>query len=516
MTGRSAVPPAPSTTDVRAALDRVLTSTEFRRSARSRDFLSYVVTETLAGRGDRLSERTVGRHGLGQPSDFDGSGSASVRVRASRTRTSLEAYYADEGRDDPVRIAIPPGGYVAVFESRPAEAAVERTVPGIAVVALSATGGELAGALAASLSDSLTHRLARYPHVRVVGPTALTDGMQRTGAQLGVSTVLDGQVVERAGAARVSLRLCATRTGEVVWSTDRSLSAADLAGLRVEDMWAAEIAALLGDTTGPVVREELARPRGEDTDAGAEARLAFYSYVDRGTVDSLTDAADLLDRALERERAADLLTMRAALANAAQAFGLVDRQPALDAASAWAREALTLDGGNAHAHLVLASVAHYGGHRTAAVEHAETAVALSPYHPSYLVGAGGTLCGCGEWDRGTGLIREAQRLNPGLTGRSHTWLAADHLVHGDHARALAEAGWLPADGGFVWGPLYRAMALAGLGHTEQARAELELARAMRPDVVDDPAAFFRGQMDLSTEELEGLVALVRAAAEGCP
>jgi TolB-like protein len=501
----------PDAAAVLGALDRVLAGAEFRRSRRARDFLAYVVTETLAGRGDRLSQRTVGRRALGQGDDFDGTASASVRVCASRVRSGLSRFYAAEGASEAVRITVPSGGYRAVFEVRPVPAAPPPPVPGVAVVALTGAGGELAGAMAASLSESLTHRLSRQPTIRVVGPTASRGDARSTGDALGVSSVLDGSVVERAGAVRITVRLSATGSGEVVWSDERALLDSELVGFDAEDAWAREVAAYLGDATGLVVREELAH-RPTSTADQATARLAFFSYVDRGSVDSLLRATELLDGALAvGPRTADLLAMRAAVANAGQAFGLGDRDEQLALAESLARESLAIDGANAHAHLVLGSVAHYRGEWDLAIEHAEQAVALAPDHPSYLVGAGNTLCGAGHWERGAELIREAHRLHPGLTGRTHTWLAAGHLVRGDDARALGEASRLPGDGGFVWGPLYRAMALAGLGHLDQARAEAEEARRMRPEVIADPAAYFDSQMRLTEAQRDRLVALVRRA-----
>jgi hypothetical protein len=127
------------------------------------------------------------------------------------------------------------------------------------------------------------------------------------------------------------------------------------------------------------------------------------------------------------------------------------------------------------------------------------------------VGAGITITGCGEWDEGAGVIRDAFRLYPGLPGNARAWLAIGLLVRGDHAGALAEASLLPTEGGYLWGPLYRAMALAGLGHVDQAQEELLRAERIRPDVVADPAAYFGGRMRVSDDELARLVALVRAA-----
>lgn len=496
---------------VLAALDRALTSRELRQSQRSREFLAYVVTETLAGRAHLLSERTVARRALGHGADFDGTSSSAVRVSASRVRRNLERYYAFEGRNEPVRISVPAGGYVPLFERRDRVQAGVLAAPGVAVVELSSAGASSARALALSLSQTLTNRLAHYPDIRLVGPTALSGSIRETGAALGVTTVLEGAVVVRDAHAHVSVRLHAASTGEVLWATDDVLDRAELAGFEAEARWAQEIAARLGDATGLVVRQQLAGPPPDEPQLAA--RLAFCSYVDRGTIESVHEAVAALDAALDGgSRTPALLAMRAALANACVQFDLGDRQAELDRAASLAREALTLDGSNAHAHLVLGSVARDHRQWQLAIEHAETAARLAAYQPSYLVGAGIMASGSGAWERGAELIREGHRLHPGLAGHTHAWLAINHLVHADHARALAESSLLPSGGGFVWGPLYRAMALAGLSRIEQAGTELDQACAMRPEIVQDPAAYFDGRMRLTADQLEHLVALVQTAS----
>ena len=104
--------------EVMDALEEVLASSSFARNPRSRDFLAFVVTETLAGRGARLKERTVARRALNRPATFDARDDSGVRVQARRVRAALEHYYETEGRDDAVRISIPKGSYVPQFDGR--------------------------------------------------------------------------------------------------------------------------------------------------------------------------------------------------------------------------------------------------------------------------------------------------------------------------------------------------------------------------------------------------------------
>lgn len=495
------------------ALQRVLTSNEFRQAPRSRDFLAYVVSETLAGRAERLSERTVGRRALERGPEFDGRTDSTVRVRATRVRTALERYYAGEGADDPVQIVLAPGSYVAEFARRPTGEHRAAPVPGVVVVRMSSTGDERASAVASSLSEALATTLSGYPEIRVVGPTRLRGDAWVAARGLGVSSVLVGRVVVRDGRARMTARLLSTSNGEVIWSDDDEVDASDLAGFDTEHRWARGIAAQLGDAVGAVVRHEL-HTRADPGSPEFGARLAFYSYVERGTVDSILEATAAADDALASgARTSTLLSIRAALSSSAYVYGIADDPVAeLERAASFARESLALDGANAHAHLVLGSVARDRRQWDLGLEHAAAAVRLRPYHPSYLVGAGITVSGCGEWQRGASLILEGHRLHPGQPGHTRAWLALGHLVQGDDARALAEAGLLPSEGGYVWGPLYRAMALVALGHDEQARTEAALVRSMRPDILDDPRSYFDGRMRVTPGQLDRLVGLVAAAS----
>jgi len=115
--------PAPPTEEqIREELERVLASHEFRSSKRSRDFLRYVVENTLAGRAGLLKERTIGIEVFGRPTSYDPSDDATVRVKAGEVRKRLGLYYSSEGIAHSVRIDLPSGTYVPEFHTSPARA----------------------------------------------------------------------------------------------------------------------------------------------------------------------------------------------------------------------------------------------------------------------------------------------------------------------------------------------------------------------------------------------------------
>jgi len=108
-----APPAAPA---VRETLERLLASETFGRSERARRLLRYLVEREQAGEGDRLKGVSIAMDVFGKDGDFDASTDAVVRVQAGRLRELLEQYFANEGVAEPVRIAIPRGGYVPSYE----------------------------------------------------------------------------------------------------------------------------------------------------------------------------------------------------------------------------------------------------------------------------------------------------------------------------------------------------------------------------------------------------------------
>jgi adenylate cyclase len=101
--------------EVRAGLQKLLVSDDFKTSERNKRFLSYVVEETLSGRGSRIKAYNIALAAFDRASDFDPLADPIVRIEAGRLRRSLEHYYLTSGRTDAIRIDIPKGSYVAAF-----------------------------------------------------------------------------------------------------------------------------------------------------------------------------------------------------------------------------------------------------------------------------------------------------------------------------------------------------------------------------------------------------------------
>lgn len=114
--------PAPGRADIEAAAEAILASSGFAASPRLQALLRYVVGATLDGQAERLKEFSIAVDVFARPPAFDPRFDSIVRTQASRLRKQVAGYYRKEGAGDPIRIDIPPGGYVAVFSRVDAKA----------------------------------------------------------------------------------------------------------------------------------------------------------------------------------------------------------------------------------------------------------------------------------------------------------------------------------------------------------------------------------------------------------
>lgn len=97
-------------------LQAVLASPHFSNSKRYPALLKYIVEHTLGGKSDLLKERTLGVEVFDRPPTYDTNADTVVRYTAGEVRKRLLLYYSEEGRNSGIRISLPAGSYVPVFQ----------------------------------------------------------------------------------------------------------------------------------------------------------------------------------------------------------------------------------------------------------------------------------------------------------------------------------------------------------------------------------------------------------------
>lgn len=96
---------------------RIVAGPHFARSPLLSNFLLHVVSETLAGRPDAISEHRIGVAVFGRPVSYRTDEDNIVRNYARQLRKRLAEHFAGTGRDETLRIHIPVGGYIPSFVS---------------------------------------------------------------------------------------------------------------------------------------------------------------------------------------------------------------------------------------------------------------------------------------------------------------------------------------------------------------------------------------------------------------
>ncbi len=106
-----------SDSEKRTALGRLLADAHLDGSDRLQAFLTYIVEEELAGRGDQIRSKTIAQDVYDRDTSEGTDPENIVRVDVRRLRQFLELHYEGIGKDDPVRMCIDSGGYRPRFEN---------------------------------------------------------------------------------------------------------------------------------------------------------------------------------------------------------------------------------------------------------------------------------------------------------------------------------------------------------------------------------------------------------------
>jgi serine/threonine-protein kinase len=199
-------------------LDRVMSSDEFRKCPQLVRFLRFAVREAFSGRGGGSKERLIGMEVFGRPADYDAGSDPVVRVEARRLRRKLAEYYAKQGREDPIEIRLPKGGYLPTFESR-----TSNVKHSVAVLPFSGH------ALSDGLTTRLIARLAECGGLRVF-----------QGCAGHVELILEGNVRQSGERFRCDSQLVSSSDGLHLWAGSFDCENSD--AFAVEDEFAGQIA----------------------------------------------------------------------------------------------------------------------------------------------------------------------------------------------------------------------------------------------------------------------------------
>ena len=364
MGSRSATLPPAKLPDklVRQQLSKILNSKTFAQVERLKRFVSFIVCETVGGRGGELKEYVIGVQVFGKEPSCDPRTDPIVRVQARRLRTRLARYYRDEGNNDELIIDLPKGAYAAVFRVRDEAPATKRSLSAtlasrntVAVRPLaddSPTGN--LEYFCRGLRDEIVRALTSIRALRVLA--VRTDDSRDVPFEADTANaalVITGGVRSARDRLRVTIHLVDGASGFYLWSESMDLEQADpLAGQEA-------IAKLVADKVAPEVDVDGApgARRQSENLAARNLYLQGRYHLNQRTEDSLHKAVEFFEKAVVEDTQFSL-----AHSGLADAYGLLAHYGVLGPADVWAKaassaaSAVMLDGHSAEAHTSLAHV----------------------------------------------------------------------------------------------------------------------------------------------------------------
>src|SRR5262245_28349411 len=279
---------------LREPLVLILNIGPFRQSQRRQRFLEYLVTETLAGRGERLKAYNVALEVFDRPETFDPTVDPLVRIEAARLREKLREYYGTEGQSDAIHIDLPKGTYTPqiefrqVFSPRAARGTVaatqqvSSTVPAVAVLPFDdLSADQKLGYLGDGVAEDIITALSRFPDLVVVARSSSFTyrgkavDVRQVGEDLGVDYVVEGSVRKDGDKLRIVAQLIDTKTGEHVWAERFDRSGMDPWALQ-DDIIGMIVSAMTGEY-GALKQTQYRQAWGKDA-----TTLEEYDYYLRG------------------------------------------------------------------------------------------------------------------------------------------------------------------------------------------------------------------------------------------
>ena len=352
----------PTAEEICRQVERILASEEFHAPKRGRNFLEFVVSETLAGRSSFLKAFTIANVVFGREASFDPQNDPVVRIEAGRIRKALERYYLVAGQADEVIITVPKGGYVPHFEylrdepaSLPAEPDRSRTeepadpnhplqqehsaappaarrlgagLPAALVLLLLAlasaifilrgvpTGSQPSAVptvavepFAENSSVAPGSDIARGLRDDVIGQLAQLDDIVVVtdpitgGRAAAAGYVLQGNVQMDGTRLRSVVRLVRQANGAVIWADNFDADLRVQNKLAIQASIARQIADAIAQPQGVIFQAEtdvVAEPARKADQAAFACRPAYASYIRAMTAQSHSTVRDCLQQATRR------------------------------------------------------------------------------------------------------------------------------------------------------------------------------------------------------------------------
>ncbi len=262
-------PQTPQTkAEIQEQLIKILSFPLFKNSVILSGFLTFIVEETIEGRGKTLKEYTIGTMVLSKKAGYDPQSDASVRIHAGRLRRGLYDYYDGPGSHDPILITIPKGSYIPQFEwietsgSKEVSDNLRRYYkPTIAVLPFHLNNDLQLFSLADGLCDQICTELTNFNEFSVISYFSSRKIINEISDSKEVALMLDaqylltGSIQSDLKSIRIRVQLIQTDTHFQIWGHTYEKARESINTFAIQDDIVKHVVNQIAGTHGIIFRE---------------------------------------------------------------------------------------------------------------------------------------------------------------------------------------------------------------------------------------------------------------------
>ena len=515
-------------------LARILSSLDFQVPDRLKNFLKFIVQETLHGQAGNIKAYSIAVEVFGRDEKFDPILDPIVRVEAGKLRRHMEHYYL-LNPEDSVHIAMPRGSYVPIFSYKgatevkitqaashtlqpPTEAEFEQHLsnqsaqadtyeqksddndlaprarvehrPILAILPFTCIGEE--SSLLCFLDGLSENLLAEMTHssdvdvLEAIESNPAKPNLLETiykAKERGARFILHGRAQRSHEAVRIFAALTDAKTARRIWTEKFDAPFNENALLDVQDEITSKLVGWLTDGFGLINRTLLRESahKGLEDIGVYEATLRYHAWVGTFDRNDYLSAKEALEYSYELDpENAMVCALLSDIYSSDFEFGYDLIPDNLDQAMQLAQKALTLDPASQMARWAMGL--NYYLRRN--IPHMESIISKI-YPPSttnpYLFVSIGLIVGMTkDLAEGKRLVEEALRLNPYSPSWCHIVPFMFHYAKGDYKEALDEALQMNAPT-CIWDAIARAAAYGKLGLKEEGEKAIQQLLELEPE-----------------------------------
>jgi TolB-like protein len=486
-----------SADEIRQQLHCILDNPDFNATPQQRAFLTFVVTQTLAGNSQDIKGYTVATKVFGRDENFDQAIDPIVSIQANKLRRALERYYLLSGKEDEIYIEIPKGTYVPLFSKRVSAGAnpafrngkdpdicFEGSWPAVLIKPFqNLTNCPEKNYWGAGFATELATEINHFQWIRVLqyGP----EGLGKRSSDIAARFVVEGNIREDTTGVKVVIKLIDAKHSRQIWSDIQWFDKDATQIIKFQEKVAAIVGTKIAGEQGAISRALSieSRNRRPAKFKTYDAILRYHEYDQTFSPEDFSRAFEALECARVTEpECGQIWSFLARLY--ANIFSL--EIPGFDIADAenkaleYAERGAQINPEHQGARGILALVRMFKNEISAALHEINLAYELNPNSIFLMDGIGYIKTLLGDWEHGPALIRKAMKHNPYYKPTVHYGLWVDYLRQRDFRNAYLETTGLRKPAIF-WYPLAKASTLGLLGKIDEGKKFTESLMELKPD-----------------------------------